>query len=241
MSIQVENLSLTVDGQPVLNGVTTTIESNTLTCLLGANGAGKTSLLRILLGETQPTSGRVVLGETELTGVRQRELARHLAAVPQDAGAPPYLTVSELVGLGRFRPDGGLWWRLDEEDRNVVAACLSRCGIEGLATRTVRSLSGGERQRAWVAFCLAQEKGFLVLDEALDALDFMTRRDFFHLLVSVAAEGRGVLLVTHDVGLAREFAGRIIVLSAGSVAYEGPAAVDLADLLARVRQPQAPA
>ena len=75
----------------------------------------------------------------------------------------------------------------------------------------------------------------------MDALDFMTRRDFFQLLVSVAAEGRGVLLVTHDVGLAREFAGRIIVLSAGSVAYEGPAAVDLADLLARARQPQAPA
>jgi len=237
VSIQIDNLSLAVNGHAVLEDVTCSVDIGAVTCLLGPNGAGKTSLLRVLLGETRPTSGRIVLRDRDLTAVPQRELARHFAVVPQDVQSSPNMTVSELVALGRFRPEGRLWWRLDERDREVVAACIRRCGIEELADRSMRNLSGGERQRAWVAFCLAQEKEFLILDEALDALDFMIRRDFFRLLVSVAEEGRGILLVTHDVGLAREFAGKIIALNAGSVVYEGSAEIDLPSVLTGAPRP----
>jgi iron complex transport system ATP-binding protein len=222
VNVTLKDLSCVVGGRLVLDRVTATFEAGALTCLLGANGAGKSTLLRILLGELKPSSGAVSLGEADLTGAGQKQLARHFATVPQRVASPPYLTVAELVSLGRFRPGGRFWRGLDEADRRVVRASIQQCEIERLADRRVEELSGGEQQRAWVAFCLAQQKPFVLLDETLDSLDVLARRDFFALVAGVAAGGAGVVLTTHDLGLAREFADRLVVLSGGGVAYDGP-------------------
>jgi iron complex transport system ATP-binding protein len=230
MDIRLEEVSFAVRGRAILQGITGTINGGTLTCLLGANGSGKTTLLRILCGELRPTSGRVLVDASDITRLPSREMARYFAIVPQGVGDPPYLTVSELVALGRFQPTRRLWWDLTPQDRQVVAQCLRRCQVDGAAERPVAQLSGGEKQRAWLAFALAQEKEFLLLDEALDALDLVARRTFFQLLVSIASEGRGVLLTTHDLGLASEYASRIIVLDGGRMTYDGPASSRLHQL-----------
>jgi len=216
-----------VRGRTVLDRATATINGQALTCLVGANGAGKTTLLRILCGEIKPTSGRIYLGDIEVTRSSLWESARHIALLPQGIGDPPHLTVGEMVALGRFRPGRRLWWGLNEGDRVALAACLGECRLEGLSARPVVQLSGGEKQRAWLAFALAQDKEFLLLDEALDALDFAARQAFFRLLSDVAAGGRGVLLATHDLGLATEFARKVIVLDGGRVAYDGVPSGDL--------------
>ncbi|MDP3061999.1 MAG: ABC transporter ATP-binding protein [Chloroflexota bacterium] len=231
MDIALQEVSLAVQGRPILDRATATIQGGALTCLLGANGAGKTTLLRILSGELKPTSGRILRGEDDLSSRPQKEIARHFAIVPQGVGDPPHLTVRELVSLSRFRPARNLWWSLSPQDKEAVAGYIHRCQLERLADRPVAQLSGGERQRAWLAFSLAQEKEFLLLDEALDALDFVARRSFFRLLGDVVAGERGVLLTTHDLGLATEFATRIVILNAGRVAYEGPPTADLHKLI----------
>ncbi len=235
MSVGLEQLSYVVQGRRVLDEVTATIPSAAHTCLLGANGAGKTTLFRILSGELRPTGGTFLIDEADASRLPQREISKHFATVPQGIGDPPHLSVRELVALGRFRPDRGLLGGLSSEDEEIVQHCIERCGVERFSDRPISQMSGGEKQRAWLAFCLAQEKEFLLLDEALDALDFLSRRTFFALLAEVAVEGHGVLLTTHDLGLAQEFASRIIVLNRGTVAYEGPPRSDLPRLLAPSR------
>ena len=234
MILRLEALSFPSHGKAVLDGLTIAIPDNSLTCLVGPNGAGKTTLLRILSGELRATSGRLLLGDIDASHLSQRELARQLSIIPQDVQPPPYLTVSELVQLGRFRPYGAAWRRLGKQDLAAVNSSLTRCRAASLSERPAGELSGGEQQRAWLAFGLAQEKRFLLLDETLDGLDVFTKRSFFELLKQVAAEGTGIVLTTHDLDLVADYADKVVVLSCGRVVYEGPPDVDLEHCLSPV-------
>ena len=222
MILSLEALSFVNRGAVILSGVTTTIPDHSLTCLVGPNGAGKTTLLRILSGELKATSGRLFVGDADTSLLPRKDMAHQLSIIPQDVQPPPYLTVSELVQLGRFRPYGALWWRLSRQDRFAVNASLARCQVEALSRRRMEELSGGEQQRAWLAFALAQEKKFLLLDETLDGLDVLVKKSSFELLKEVAAEGKGIVLTTHDLDLVTHFADKVIVLGGGRVVYEGP-------------------
>ena len=227
MILSLEALSFVNRGAVILSGVTTVIPDHSLTCLVGPNGAGKTTLLRILSGELKATSGRLFVGDADTSLLPQRDMARQLSIIPQDVQPPPYLTVSELVQLGRFRPYGAVWRRLSQQDRVAVNTSLARCQLEALSERHVEELSGGEQQRAWLAFGLAQEKRFLLLDETLDGLDVLVKKSSFELLKEVASEGKGIVLTTHDLDLVTHFADKVIVLSSGKVVYEGPPNADL--------------
>jgi len=220
--LSLEALSFANRGTAILSGVTTVIPDKALTCLVGPNGAGKTTLLRILSGELKATSGEFLIGDADATRLSQREIARQVSIIPQDVQPPPYLSVSALVQLGRFRPYGALWRRLSRQDRVAVNTSLARCQLEALSERHVEELSGGEQQRAWLAFGLAQEKRFLLLDETLDGLDVLVKKSSFELLKEVAAEGKGIVLTTHDLDLVTHFADKVIVLGSGKVVYEGP-------------------
>ncbi len=227
MILNLEALSFVNRGAVILNGVTTVMPDHSLTCLVGPNGAGKTTLLRILSGELKATSGRLLLGETDTSLLPQGDMAHQVSIIPQDVQPPPYLTVSELVQLGRFRPYGAVWRRLTRQDRVAVNTSLARCQLEALSERHVEELSGGEQQRAWLAFGLAQEKRFLLLDETLDGLDTLVKKSSFELLKEVATEGKGIVLTTHDLDLVTHFADKVIVLTSGKVVYEGPPNADL--------------
>lgn len=222
MILSLDALSFSRQGRAVLSSVTTAISDKALTCLVGPNGAGKTTLLRILSGELRGTSGTFLIDNSNASTLSQKEIARHFSIIPQDVQPPPHLTVFELVALGRFHPHGTFWWRLSDSDREAVHAYLARCQVEQLSERRVEKLSGGEQQRAWLAFGLAQGKRFLLLDETLDGLDVFAKRSFFKLLKGVTAEGKGVLLTTHDLDLVTQFADKVVVLGDGRISYEGP-------------------
>lgn len=229
--LKLESLSYESRGRALLSSVTTIMPDNALTCLIGANGAGKTTLLRILTGELKPTSGRFLIDDVTADPLSQSEMGRHFSIIPQDVQPPPHLTVLELVTLGRFHPYGALWWRLKDRDRDTISSCLKLCQIDQLSKRRVDQLSGGEQQRVWLAFGLAQEKRFLLLDETLGGLDVLAKVAFFRLLKRIAAEGKAVVLTTHDLELVADFADRVVVLSDGRVTYEGDANVNLRGFL----------
>jgi iron complex transport system ATP-binding protein len=231
--VSLEALSFVRRGKSVLSDVATVIPDGALTCLVGPNGAGKTTLLRILAGELKANSGKFLIDNEDASELSQKEVARYFALIPQDVQPPPHFTVFELVALGKFRPDKRtLWWRLSESEREAVHSYLARCHIEALSRRRVEELSGGEQQRAWLAFGLAQEKRFLLLDETLDGLDIIAKQSFFRLLKGIASEGKGVLLTTHDLDLVTQFADKVIVLNGGSVSYDGPPGTNLQHLFA---------
>jgi ABC-type cobalamin/Fe3+-siderophores transport system ATPase subunit len=225
--LTLDRVSFVSRGKAILDDVSARVSDSNLTCVVGLNGAGKTTLLRILSGELKATSGRYLIGDADATRLSQRETARHVSIIPQDVQPPPYLMVAELVELGRFRPCGALWRRLSRLDSEAVRSSLRCCRAVSLSERPVEELSGGEQQRAWLAFGLAQEKSFLLLDETLDGLDVFAKRSFFELLKEFASKGTGVVLTTHDLNLVADYADRVIVLSCGRVVYDGLPSMDL--------------
>lgn len=237
MELRLEATSVALHGKAIIDEVSATIPQQGLTCLLGANGAGKTTLLRILSGELRATSGKYFIGDKDTSSLNRQELARFFAIIPQNAPAPPYLTVSELIAMGLFCPGKSLSWKLSESDTKIVDKCLARCHLEELQKRRLEELSGGERQRAWLAFGLAPAKDFLMLDETLDGMDFFIKRSFIHLLKEITRDGKSILLTTHDLSLVTEFADKIIVLVNGRITYQGTPPSDFQQLIKVLGQP----
>ena len=187
IGMELDGVSFSYGEGPVLKDVSVSLGMGDFVCLLGPNGAGKTTLAQLIAGELSPTEGRIFTraGETS----REPAVAnRHIAYLPQDLQDPPFVTVRELVSLGRFNPERSLGWRIGTKDREAVQECIDRCLVEPFADRPFAQLSGGEKQRVWLAFCLAQQREFLLLDESLHKIDYSTRDLFFRML---AQSGRG--------------------------------------------------
>ena len=236
MELTLTGISWLQRKKAILSDVSAIIPTRGLTCLLGNNGAGKTTLLRILSGELKSNSGKYFIGDVDASALSQRELAKYFAIIPQNAPIPQYLTVREMVGLGRFKPRGSSKWHLSSQDRTNIDACLARCQIDKLGDRRLDELSGGEQKRAWLAFGLAPDKKFLMLDETLDGMDIFVKRTFFHLLKDIASRDKSILLASHDLDLVNEFADKIIVLIGGKVIFEGPPDSNLQKLLSGVSE-----
>ncbi|QGN46319.1 zinc ABC transporter ATP-binding protein AztA [Micromonospora sp. WMMD558] len=170
---------------PVLHDVSLRAEAGSMLALTGANGTGKSTLLHLLAGVTQPTEGRV-----------HRRPGTRLALLPQrtsDIDALP-LTVAECVQIGRFT----LRHRLSRDDRASVAKIMQRLDIAHLARRRLRELSGGQRQRTLIAQTLVQHADIYVLDEPTTALDTGSRRQVHDLLAERVAAGAAVVIASHD-------------------------------------------
>lgn len=221
ISLELDGVSFSYGNKPVLKEISASIAVGEFVCLLGPNGAGKTTLAQLIAGELTPIEGQIFLGlgtaSGEKTGTRG-----HVAYLPQDLQDPPFITARELVSLGRFSPKRSLGWRVDPKDKETVQDCIVRCLAESFADRPFAHLSGGEKQRAWLAFCLAQQREFLLLDESLHKIDYSTRDLFFRMLSRMAGEGKGVVLITHDLQMAVRHGGRMIMLGDGELVYDGP-------------------
>jgi iron complex transport system ATP-binding protein len=225
MTIRIENLSFSFGDRQVLRDVSTRLEQGEFVALLGANGAGKTTLLRLIAGELRSDVGAVRLEESGAsTATRDGDLAGNVTYLPQRLPTPPYLSVRDLVAMARYRGPNSWGWRPSNNDRNAVEMAMVRCEIEGFADRPFEQHSGGEAQRVWLAFCLAQQRRYIIMDEPLGELDFRSRRNLISLLSRVPKdEGRGALIATHEIGLASEFADRAVVLREGRSVWDAPA------------------
>lgn len=208
---------------PVSRGLCGCLERGVLTCLVGTNGTGKSTLLRTMAGLVPPLGGRVCLDGAPLGSLPPRERAKLVAVVLTGRPEADHLTVAELVALGRT-PHTGFSGRLGEADRAAVGRALRLAGLAGMEQRTVRTLSDGECQRAMVARALAQATPVVLLDEPTAFLDFPTKRALFALLARLAhTEGKSVLASTHDLELARQAADRIWLLSPSGLDTGTPA------------------
>jgi len=200
----------------VLDGVDAELNAGELVCLLGANGTGKSTLLRTLAGLQPALAGSVTLLGEELAGIPAAERARRLAVVltePVDAGL---LSGYDLVALGRY-PHTGWDGRLDPGDHAVVRWALEATATARFADRPVAELSDGERQRLVVARALAQEPAVLVLDEPTAFVDLPRRVELVSLLRALAREcDLAVLLSTHDLDLALRWADTLWIAGAGA-------------------------
>ena len=196
--------------------------------IIGPNGAGKTSLLNAI-ARLLPATGEIRICGQQAGRLSRRELARLVAYVPQRPVLPPDMSVTDYVQLGRTAHIGYLRFET-AADRQICREVTGRLGLTAMAARPLRSLSGGEAQRVVLARALAQEAPVLLLDEPTSALDLGRRMDALELVDQLRRERElTVLSAIHDLTLAGQFADRLMLLAAGTVAAEGPAAEVLRD------------
>ena len=185
------------------------IHSGELTCLLGTNGVGKSTLLRTLSAFQPPLGGTIDLLDRPLSTYDDRQLATVIGVVLTEKSDIRNMTVEELVGLGRS-PYTGFWGTLKESDRKIVHEAIARVRIEPLTQRMVHTLSDGERQKVMIAKALAQETPIIFLDEPTAFLDFPSKVEVMQLLHNLTHTlQKTVFMSTHDLELALQIADKI--------------------------------
>lgn len=203
-----------------VRGVDVTCEPGSLLALAGRNGAGKSTLLALLGGLLKPERGSVTLGDVDVRGMRSRERARRIAIIPQELRARPDLTTIDFLRSGRYAWQERFRGQTADDERRVREA-LGCCGIEAFAERAISELSGGERQRALIARALVQDGEVLLVDEPTSSLDAEHQLRTFTDLHALARGGKAVVVVTHDLNLASQFADQVVLLDAGQVVAHG--------------------
>lgn len=212
---------LEIGGRQIVQPLDLRIGTNRIYGLIGPNGSGKTSLLRILARHHEATSGEVRYRGQPISEWNARAFAREVAYVPQQLPAGQHLTVRELVALGRY-PWHGPFRRMDETDRASVDEALRIADLSSFERRHVDTLSGGERQRAWVAMMVAQAGRFLILDEPTSALDIAHQAHLLDVLQAVARErGLGIVMSFHDINIASRFCDEVLAMKDGTLVASG--------------------
>jgi iron complex transport system ATP-binding protein len=208
----------------VLDAVTIAFASGELTAIVGPNGSGKTTLLRHLAGLDRATAGTVELEGSPLAELSAARRARRIAYLPQGASVYWPLLGRDLVVLGRLPHGADLSRPLAAGDADAVRRALARVDGTALADRNVDALSQGERARLMLARTLATEADVVLADEPVASLDPAYALAAMAILRAEAARGACVVVSLHDLGLAARFADRVVVLAAGKVMADGPAA-----------------
>lgn len=213
--LQLDELSVSRGSRPVLRGISLSIAPGECVGLLGPNGAGKTTLMRAALGLI-PHAGR-----SSLAAMPPAARARHAAWMPQARDIAWPVSVARLVMLGRIPHMAG-GQRPTAQDHAQVDSALDRMGLQGFRDRPATELSGGEQARVLIARALAQDTPLILADEPVAGLDPAHQISTMETFSALARAGRSVLVSLHDLGLAARHCTRLILLSEGGIAADGP-------------------
>jgi iron complex transport system ATP-binding protein len=231
-ALSVAGIALAYAERPVLVDVDLAVAAGEVVGLLGRNGAGKTSLLRIVAGGLAPDRGRVTFAGHDASTLTRRARARAVATVPQETHIPFPFSAGEVVLMGRT-PHQPLIGFESQIDLERAQDALARAGVAALQDRPVTELSGGERQLVMFARALAQAPQVLLLDEPTAFLDLKHRIDVLGVVRDFARAGGAALVVSHDLALAARVCDRVVVLADGGVLAEGRPADVLTPALIR--------
>ncbi|RCG27159.1 ABC transporter ATP-binding protein [Streptomyces diacarni] len=218
--LEVRALHAGYPGRPVVHDVDLTVAGGQVAAVVGPNGCGKSTLLRALARLHRPDSGTVRVAGADVWRLSRRQAAHRVALLPQSPRAPEAVTVAGLVRYGRH-PHQGLLRQWSREDERAVHEALEATGTGELAAERLDELSGGQRQRCWLAMVLAQHTPVVLLDEPTSALDLGHALDVLALVREVAATGRTVVMVQHDLTAAARHADLLVAMKDGRVLAQG--------------------
>ena len=216
--LEIKNLSAGYDGRPVLKDVSLSFRQGAVNIVVGPNGCGKSTLLKALAGII-PSDGSAILEDQDLLRLSGKTLAQKVALLPQNRPVPE-ITAKNLVLHGRF-PYLSYPRRYSRADHAVADSAMERMGIGDLADRNLKTLSGGQRQKVYIAMALAQNTPVVLMDEPNTFLDIAHQLRMMEQSRKLAAEGKIVVLVLHDLPLSLEYADRLAVLQKGGCICQG--------------------
>ncbi|MFC9326987.1 amino acid ABC transporter ATP-binding protein [Kitasatospora sp. NPDC057015] len=219
--IEIRELRKSFGDQDVLQGIDLEVAPGEVICVIGPSGSGKSTLLRCVNALEQPTSGRVLVGGTEVTDpdVDIDAVRRRIGMVFQQFNLFPHLTVTENLVL----PQRRVLRRGRAQAAATAAENLARVGLADKASAYPAQLSGGQQQRVAIARALAMGPELMLFDEPTSALDPELVGDVLAVMQLLAEEGMTMMVVTHEIGFAREVADQVAFMDAGTVVEQGPA------------------
>jgi iron complex transport system ATP-binding protein len=217
MSIRADNLVWKIGSKTIVDDVSLIARPGEILGLLGPNGSGKTSLLRLLAGLKRPFSGQITLDGQDIGRIRRRAIAQRVAFIEQHATTNANLKVVDVVKLGRF-PHRSMFSGWTSDDDTAVNNALDRTELTAKRNDTWQSLSGGEKQRAHLARALAQSPKELILDEPTNHLDVHHQISLLRLVSKLAVTS---IIALHDLNHAAMFCDRLLVMQAGKIIASG--------------------
>lgn len=218
--LEVENLHTGYGKKEIVHGVSFSVPDGEFVCIIGANGCGKTTMLKSILGLLRPFSGSVRVNGVETLTLKERERARYFAYIPQ-AHVPPFpFSVADVIIMGRT-PYVNKLAVVSDEDKRIAYEAMELLGLLDLADSTFTQLSGGQQQLVLIARALAQEPDILIMDEPTASLDFGNQQMVLKRMRKLADSGTSVLMVTHDPDHALYCASRVIAMQKGAVIGDG--------------------
>ncbi|WP_144793701.1 metal ABC transporter ATP-binding protein [Microbacterium paludicola] len=209
-AVEVTDVTVRYGDVLALEGVSLSVAAGRVTGLIGMNGSGKSTLFKTILGIVAPTDGSVTIGGRAPASARKRGLVGYVPQSEDVDWAFP-VSVRDVVMMGRYARQN-LLRRERSTDRDAVAEALERVELQDLADRQIGQLSGGQRKRAFVARCIAQDAGILLLDEPFAGVDKRSEATIVRLLRELAADGRTVIVSTHDLHALPELADEAVLL-----------------------------
>lgn len=220
-NIQGHNLTIGYENTIIIDDVSIEFPMNQITILIGANGCGKSTMLRSFARLLKPMDGDIELNGRSISSLSNKQISKELAILPQSPVVSGSITVRELVEMGRFPYQN---WRnkLDEKDKEMIEKALKDTNMLEFSDRTLDSLSGGQKQRVWIAMVLAQDTDIILLDEPTTYLDVTYQIDILDLVYKLnKEEGKTIVMVLHDLNLSCRYADHIIALKDKKVYKQG--------------------
>ena len=209
----VKNVNYFVNGQSVLKNISLEVHNGQYIAIIGPNGGGKTTLIRLLLGLEKPTSGEIKLYGKRIKNFKEW---RKIGYVPQraslvDANFPA--TVSDIVKMGRVASKK-FFFSVDKDETHIIEEAMKKMDVLDLQDKMIGTLSGGQRQRVMIARALASQPEILILDEPNTGVDMVSQKRFYALLSHLnKEENMTILFITHDVGVIANDIGRLFTIN----------------------------
>lgn len=222
--LKVEHISGGYHQTPIIHDVSFQVNQGEFLGILGPNGCGKSTLIKMISGILKPSSGTVAIDDVPIEKLSSRELAKRMTVLPQIQSNAFSTTVRETVEIGRYPHQSGFFSSWSEEDEKAVQKAMELTDVLKYADKNLEFLSGGERQRVFIAQALAQSSRLLILDEPTNHLDIAHQKQILDMIRrEVTENGLTVVAVFHDINLASLYCDHLLLMEAGGVrAYGEP-------------------
>ena len=217
ISVSVKGLSVSYERKRVLSNIFLEIKTGEVIGVVGPNGAGKSTLFKAILGLIEINTGLI-----KIFGKDPEDIRKEVAYVPQknDVDWSFPATVMDIVLMGRY-PFKGVFQRISKEDKTIAEEALVEVGMEAFHDRQIGELSGGQQQRVFLARALCQNAQVFFLDEPFVGVDILTEEKIIFILKKLAAQGKSLLVVHHDLSSVHDYFDEVILLNQRLIAY-GP-------------------